>query len=214
MSRRRRGLGNGGRTLSRCICGPCRRASSCWIIIPAAEARGAAALDDVRKLITSKDQLIVSKDQLIESKDSTILSKDSLIASKDASIHSSHVAMIQFERRASRLHATFTKESERAGKGLSGAYKTLYASALWRRGAWIARLFRSKSPRTPLNKAAAVIKDSNSRHGQAFKTLRDDMSRTIGATATHPAARSRLGKSAAAMADLINAGYSTNPLNQ
>jgi FkbM family methyltransferase len=194
----------------------------------AAEARGSAALDDVRQLIMSKDQLIESKDSMILSKDSTILSKDvsiackdsliasqdSLIASKDARIHSSDAALIHFEHRASSLHSIFTKEAERAGKGLSIAYKTLYSSALWKRGAWIARLFRSKSPRSPLNKAATCVKESNSRHGQALKELRDDMSRTIQGFAHPPAIRNRLGKSAAALADLINAGYSTNPFKQ
>ena len=158
----------------------------------AAEARRAAALEDVRKLITSKDQLIEVK---------------------DAQICSSHAAMIQFEHRASLLHSKFIKESGRAGKGLSGAYKTLYSSALWKRGAWIARLFRAKSPRGPLNKAAKVIRDSNSLHGEALKKLRDDMSRVTEASATPPA-RSRLGKSAAAVADLINAGCSANPFKQ
>jgi FkbM family methyltransferase len=194
----------------------------------AAEARGAAALDDVRQMIVSKDQLIESKDSMILFKDSTILSKDviiaskdsliaskdSLIASKDARIHSSDVALIHFEHQASSLHSTFTKEAERVGKGLSSAYKTLYSSALWKRGAWIARLFRSKSPRSPLNKAAASAKESNSRHGQALKELRDDMSRTIQGFAPSHARRNRLGKSAAAITELINAGYSTNPFKQ
>jgi FkbM family methyltransferase len=187
----------------------------------AAEARGAAALDDVRQLIMSKDQLIESKDSMILLKDSTIFTKDviiasrdSLIASKDARIHSSNVALMHFEHRASSLYSTFTKEAERAGKGLSSAYKTLYSSALWKRGAWIARLFRSKSPRSPLNKAAASAKESNSRHGQALKELRDDMSRTIQGFAPSHARRNRLGKSAAAITELINAGYSTNPFKQ
>jgi FkbM family methyltransferase len=194
----------------------------------AAEARGIAALDDVRQLIMSKDQLIESKDSMILLKDSTILSKDviiafkdsfiasqdSLIASKDARIHSSDVALIHFEHRAINLHSIFTKEAERAGKGLSSAYKTLYSSALWKRGSWIARLFRSKSPRSPLNKAATSVKESNSRHGQALKDLRNDMSRTVQGFAHPPAIRNRLGKSAVAIADLINAGYSTNPFKQ
>jgi FkbM family methyltransferase len=201
----------------------------------AAEASGSAALDDVRKLITSKDHLIESKDSIILSKDSTILSKDALIASKDsfiayqdslissqvsilaskdAHIHSSHMALIHFEHRASSLHSTFTKEAERAGKGLSSAYKTLYSSALWKRGAWIARLFRSKSPRSTLSKAATSVKESNSRHCQALRGLCNDMSRTIQGFVPPPAIRNRLGRSAAAITDLIKAGYSINSFKQ
>ena len=194
----------------------------------AEQARGAMALDDVRKLIALKDQLIefkdssiltkdsliAAKDQLIVSKDSTIFSKDSLIDSKNASIHTSHVTMIHFERRVSLLHSNFTKESERVDNSLSGAYKRLFSSSLWKRGAWIAKLLRSKSPRSPLNKAAGLVKNSHSQHARALQSLRDDMSGTIGASASSPLTKSRLGKSAAAMSDLINAGYSTNLLKQ
>lgn len=133
-----------------------------------------------------------------------------VIVSKDSLIHSLHAAMIQFERRTSRLHSRFTADRERAGKGLSTALKKLYSSALWKRGAWLARLFRSKSPRGSLNEAVAFFKKLSMRHDLALKELLEDMIQAIDAPAIQAVGRRRLGKSAAAIAELIHAGYSGN----
>jgi FkbM family methyltransferase len=130
-----------------------------------------------------------------------------LIAFKDSHIHSLHAAMIQFERRASSLHSSFTADFDLAGNGLSKALKKLYSSVLWKRGALFARLFRSKSPRGQLNEAAAFVTRSSTKHERALKQFRDDILRAIDVPA-QSAGRRRLGKSAAAIADLIQAGYS------
>lgn len=131
-----------------------------------------------------------------------------LIISKDSLIHAYRVRMAHFEGRASRLHSSFTADRERAGKGLSKALKKLYSSALWKRGALLARLFRSKSPRGSLNEAAAFIKKSGMRHDQALKQFREDMIEAIDACNNQSVGRRHLGNSAAAIADLINTGYS------
>ncbi len=142
-----------------------------------------------------------------------------LIASKDSHIHSLNAAMTRFEGRASRLHSNFSADRERAGRGLSRALKKLYGSALWRRGAWLARLFRSKSPRGSLNEASSFIKKSSMRHEQALKQFHEDMIEAIEASKKLSAGRRHIGNSASVIAGrinagLINAGYSGNSTKQ
>jgi FkbM family methyltransferase len=129
---------------------------------------------------------------------------------RDSRIHSLHAAIIHFEGRISRLHSNFTREYERLMvEGMSKALKTLYSSVTWKRGSLIAKLFRSKSPRGSLNTAASSIVKSNSRHDQALKKLREDMTQVIDAPVNDSEGRRHPCKSAAVVASVIYAGYNS-----